>query len=147
MRPRLIIALAALLIAVVAFGGWLLGQPLHSSTDALMQTTQVDDLHITLQLDQAALGQRTVEVAVRDSAGQPVDMRGMRLRFTMTEMDMGQVEADAQPLGGGRYQAQGLSSRWWAPGRSAHRLTAPGARRPRRPSLWPSPRRARPAGR
>jgi mono/diheme cytochrome c family protein/Tol biopolymer transport system component len=106
MRSRLILALAALLIAALALGGWLLGRR-SSNSAAISQTTQVEDLHITLQLDQAALGLRTVEVVVQDSAGQPLDVRGVRLRFTMAEMDMGQIEADAQPTGRGRYQTRG----------------------------------------
>ncbi|MFL5803186.1 MAG: c-type cytochrome [Roseiflexaceae bacterium] len=106
MRPWLILALAALLIAAFVLGGWLLGRRSNSSA-AISQTTQADDLSVTLQLDQAALGLRTVEVAVQDSAGQAVDVRGVRLRFIMTQMDMGRIEADAQPAGRGRYQARG----------------------------------------
>jgi mono/diheme cytochrome c family protein len=106
MRPWLVLALAALLIVAAVLGGWLLGRR-SSSPAGVSQTTQVEDLHVTLQLDQAALGQRTVEVAVQDSAGQPIDMRGVRLRFTMVEMNMGQIEADTQPIGRGRYQAHG----------------------------------------
>jgi Tol biopolymer transport system component/mono/diheme cytochrome c family protein len=62
------------------------------------------------------LGQRVVEVAVQDSAGRPADVRAVRLRFTMAEMNMGQIEADAQSVGQGRYQAQGsffsMAGRW-----------------------------------
>jgi Tol biopolymer transport system component/mono/diheme cytochrome c family protein len=60
-----------------------------------------------MQLDLAALGVRTVEVMLQDINGAPVEVQAVRLRFTMTEMDMGVVEADAQALGQGRYQARG----------------------------------------
>ena len=53
------------------------------------------------------LGSRVIELRVTDAAGRPADLRAVRLRFTMAEMDMGKVEADAQPLGRGRYQARG----------------------------------------
>jgi mono/diheme cytochrome c family protein len=108
MRSWLVLALAALLIAVVALGGWLLGRRADQlAASGVSQTTQVDDLRVTMQLDQAALGQRVVEVAVQDAAGQAAGVRAVRLRFTMAEMDMGVVEADAQPLGDGRFQARG----------------------------------------
>ncbi len=106
MRAWLIVALVAIVVAAVAFGGWLLGRRGGTSA-AVSQTAQVGDLHVTLQLDQAALGERLVELTVRDAAGQAVDVRAVRLRFTMIEMDMGQIEADAQPAGRGRYQARG----------------------------------------
>ena len=80
------------------------------------QIAQVEDLRVTLWLDQDALGPRVVELRVADAAGRPADLRAVRLRFTMAEMDMGAVEADAQPLGGGRYQARGtffsMAGRW-----------------------------------
>jgi mono/diheme cytochrome c family protein/Tol biopolymer transport system component len=107
MRSRLVLTLAALLIAVVAFAGWLLGRAARPPATAISQTSQVGDLQVTMQLDQAALGQRVVEVAVRDAAGRPADVSAVQLSFTMAEMDMGQVAAAAQPLGQGRYQASG----------------------------------------
>ena len=95
MRSRLVLTLAALLIAVVAFAGWLLGRAARLPATAISQTSQVGELQVTLQLDQAALGQRVVEVAVRDAAGRPADVSAVQLRFTMVEMDIGQIAADA----------------------------------------------------
>jgi Tol biopolymer transport system component/mono/diheme cytochrome c family protein len=116
MRSWLVVTLAALLIALVAFGGWLIGRSTKPVATGVSQTTQVDDLRVTMQLDEAALGQRVVEVAVQDAAGRPVDVRAVQLRFTMAEMDMGQIEADAQTLSPGRYQARGtfftMAGRW-----------------------------------
>jgi Tol biopolymer transport system component/mono/diheme cytochrome c family protein len=116
MRSWLVVTLAALLIAVVAIAGWLLGRAAKPLATGISQTAQVDDLRVTMQLDQAALGERVVEVAVQDAAGRPADVRAVQLRFTMAEMDMGRIEADAQSLGGGRYQARGsffsMAGRW-----------------------------------
>jgi mono/diheme cytochrome c family protein/Tol biopolymer transport system component len=106
MRSWLVIALAALLIAAVALGGYILGRR-SAAPPGVAQTTQVDNLSITMQLDNPVVGERTVEVAVKDAAGNPVDAQSVRLRFTMVEMDMGVSELDAQPVGGGRYQARG----------------------------------------
>jgi mono/diheme cytochrome c family protein len=85
-------------------------------TAGITQTIQAGDLRITTQLDEAALGPRVIGILVRDTAGQLVDVETVRLRFTMAEMDMGQIEADAQPIGRGRYQARGsfftMAGRW-----------------------------------
>ncbi|HET9224668.1 MAG TPA: LpqB family beta-propeller domain-containing protein [Roseiflexaceae bacterium] len=107
MRSRLVLTLAVLVIAVVALAGWLLGRAARAPDSTISQTIQVGDLQVTMELDQAALGQRIVEVAVQDIAGRPADVRAVRLRFMMAEMDMGQIEADALPLGQGRYRARG----------------------------------------
>jgi mono/diheme cytochrome c family protein len=107
MRVWLIVACIAIVVAAVAFGAWLFGRRTGPIAAAVSQTAQAGDLHITLQLDQAAPGERLIELAVQDAAGQAVDVRAVRLRFTMREMDMGQVEAQAQPAGGGHYQARG----------------------------------------
>jgi YtkA-like protein len=108
MRSWLVLALAALLIAVVALAGWLIGRGAGATTAAgVSQTTQVQDLRVTLQLDQPALGPRLLELAVQDAAGQPADIQAVRLRFSMAEMDMATLETDATPLGNGRFQARG----------------------------------------
>lgn len=71
------------------------------------QTVQAGELRVTLRVDAAALGQRVFDVDVRDAGGRAVDARDVRLRFTMAEMDMGVVEAQAQPVAPGQYRAQG----------------------------------------
>jgi mono/diheme cytochrome c family protein/Tol biopolymer transport system component len=106
MRVWLIVAGVAIVVAAVAFGAWLYSRP-GPSVAAVSQTVQAGDLRVTLQLDQAAPGERRIELAVQDAAGQAVAVRAVRLRFTMAEMDMGQVEVEAQPASDGRYQARG----------------------------------------
>jgi len=106
MRSWLVVGLAALLIAAVALGGCVLGRR-SVAPSGIAQTVQVDNLSVTMQIDDPVIGERTVDIAVKDAAGNPVDAQTVRLRFTMVEMDMGVVELDAQPLGRGRYQARG----------------------------------------
>jgi mono/diheme cytochrome c family protein len=115
MRAWLIVALAALVVAVAALAMWFASRD-SSAPGVVSQTAQAGELHVTVQLDQAALGERILEVDVKDAAGGQVDLSAVRLRFTMAEMDMGRIEADAQPLGRGRYQARGsffsMAGRW-----------------------------------
>jgi mono/diheme cytochrome c family protein/Tol biopolymer transport system component len=114
MRAWQLVALAALVVAVAALIVWRAGR--DAAMPAVVQTAQVAGMRITLQLDQAVLGPRVVEIAVQDAAGEPVDLSAVRLGFTMAEMDMGRIEADAQPLGQGRFQARGafftMAGRW-----------------------------------
>jgi mono/diheme cytochrome c family protein len=116
MRAWLLIALAASVVAVVALAVWFAGRGASAPAAAVTQTAQAGELRVTVQLDQPALGQRALEIDVRDGAGELVDLSAVRLRFTMAEMDMGQLEADAQPLSRGRYQARGafftMAGRW-----------------------------------
>src|SRR6266516_3030133 len=91
MRSWLVLALVALLIAVVAFAGWMLGRRAAPTATGVAQTAQVGDVRVTVQ----------------HAAGQPVDVRAVKLRFTMNEMNMGVIEADAQPMDKGHFQARG----------------------------------------
>jgi mono/diheme cytochrome c family protein len=115
MRAWLLVALAAVFVAVIALAVWFAGRD-SSAPGVVSQTAQAGELHVTVQLDQAALGPRVLEVEIKDAAGELVDLSAVRLRFTMAEMDMGQIETDAQPLGRGRYQARGsfftMAGRW-----------------------------------
>jgi mono/diheme cytochrome c family protein len=115
MRAWLLIALAAAVAAVVALAVWFAGRD-TLAPGGVSQTAQAGELHVTVQLDQAALGPRVLHVDVKDAAGELVELNAVRLRFSMAEMDMGQLEADAQPLGRGRYQARGsfftMAGRW-----------------------------------
>jgi len=115
MRSLVTFALVALAIAVVALAGWMLGRAAPPAA-GIAQTVQVEDLRVTVQLDQAALGSRIVNVTVQDANDRPLDLSAVRLRFTMPEMDMGTIEADAQPIGQGRFQASGMfftmAGRW-----------------------------------
>jgi mono/diheme cytochrome c family protein len=71
---------------------------------------------VTLQLDDAALGPRVIDVLITDVAGMPIDASEVRLRFSMTEMDMGTIETAAERVSPGRFQARGpfftMAGRW-----------------------------------
>jgi mono/diheme cytochrome c family protein len=117
MRAWPLAALAAVfVVAAVALFLWFGARNETVPATGATQIAQVEDLRVMLWLDQEALGPRVVEVRVTDAAGRPADLRAVRLRFTMAEMDMGAVEADTQPLGDGRYQARGtffsMAGRW-----------------------------------
>jgi Tol biopolymer transport system component/mono/diheme cytochrome c family protein len=117
MRSWHVFALIAVLIAVLALAGWLLGNSaVRAPSNAIAQTKAIDNLRITIQLDQAALGPRVVDVALQDAAGKPLDGCAVRLGFSMAEMDMGTVEAVAQPVSQGHFQARGsfftMAGRW-----------------------------------
>jgi mono/diheme cytochrome c family protein len=108
---------AGLLLACLAMLYiWLHGRDSAAPIAGPSQTLQAGDMTVTLRLDAAALGPRVVEVQIHDPAGQPVDVDTVRLRFSMAEMDMGSIEADARPVGRGRFQAQGsffsMAGRW-----------------------------------
>src|SRR6185295_218649 len=107
MRAWPLAAIAALVIAAAALILWLAGRDEPLPATGVTQIAQIEDLRVTFWLDQDALGPRVIELRVADAAGRPADLRSVRLRFTMAEMDMGTVEADAQPLGRGRYQVRG----------------------------------------
>ncbi|HEY1013137.1 MAG TPA: FixH family protein [Herpetosiphonaceae bacterium] len=47
-------------------------------------------------------------VSLKDAAGAPVDGADVYLDLVMTTMEMGQNKPLATPLGGGRYQMQGI---------------------------------------
>ncbi len=116
MRAWPFAALAAVFVAAAALILWLAVRNETVPVSDVTQIVQVDDLRVTLWLDQDALGPRVAEVRVADAAGHPAELGAVQLRFTMAEMDMGAVEVDAQPLGGGRYQARGtffsMAGRW-----------------------------------
>jgi Tol biopolymer transport system component/mono/diheme cytochrome c family protein len=71
------------------------------------QTAQAGELSVTLRMDEAALGQRVVDLIVADAAGKPVDIGAVHLRFSMIGMDMGNIEINAQPVSAGHFQARG----------------------------------------
>ncbi len=113
-----VVGLGIALVAgfVVVIVGWLPDPSPNSSPAGVVQTAQAGDLRVTMQLDDTALGPREIEVLIHDSAGRPVDVNTVRLRFSMAEMDMSTIEADAQPVSRGRFQAQGpfftMAGRW-----------------------------------
>jgi Tol biopolymer transport system component/mono/diheme cytochrome c family protein len=107
MRSWQVITIIIALIAAVAVGGWLLGRNARSSATGVAQTVQAGELRVTLRMDQAAIGQRVVDLMVADAAGKPVDIGAVRLRFAMIGMDMGKTEINAQPISTGHFQASG----------------------------------------
>lgn len=116
MGSRLVFALVALLIAIVALAGWLLQRGAHTRAAEVSQTAQAGDLRVTVQLDQARPGLRVLGVLVEDAAGKPVDECAVRLRFSMPDMSMSPIVADAQRVSKGRFQARGqffsMVGRW-----------------------------------
>jgi mono/diheme cytochrome c family protein len=107
MRSWHVIAIVATLIVAVAIGGWLLGRNPRRSATGVAQTARAGELSVTLRMDEAAIGQRVVDLIVADAAGKPVDIGAVRLRFAMIGMDMGNTEINAQPVGAGHFQASG----------------------------------------
>jgi mono/diheme cytochrome c family protein len=105
---RFDIALGGLLVTLLAVSWWVFS---HRAADTLeggiIQTAQAGDVQVTLRLDDAALGQRVLDLAVNNAAGTPVAISAVQLRFTMTEMDMGTTDVTAQPIGTGHFQARG----------------------------------------
>src|SRR5215211_2275349 len=107
MRSWHVIAIVVALIAAVAVGGWLLGRNSSPLDTGVAQTAKAGELSVTLRMDEAALGQRVVDLIVADAAGKPVDVGEVRLRFTMIGMDMGNSEINADPVSAGHFQARG----------------------------------------
>lgn len=105
-----------LLLGLALLAGWLRGADDPLAATAQRQTIQAGELTITLQLDDAALGARAIDVLVADAAGRPADADAVRLRFSMAEMAMAAAEAEAQPLRQGHFQARGsfftMAGRW-----------------------------------
>lgn len=91
----------------MAVGGWLLGRNARQLATSVAQTVQAGELSVTLWMDEAALGQRVVDLLVANAAGEPVDIGAVRLRFAMIGMDMGNTEINAQPVSTGHFQASG----------------------------------------
>lgn len=107
MRSWHIFAIVAVLIVGVAVGGWLLSRGAPELTTGTAQTIRSGELNVTLRVDQQSLGDRVIEVSVKDTAGQPVSVGELRLRFAMLDMNMGISEVVAQPAATGRFQARG----------------------------------------
>src|SRR5262245_57462230 len=116
MRSWQVFTLVALLIINAGGGGLLLARNSRPSAIAAVQTAKAGDLSSTMRLDDAALGARVIDITVRDTAGRPADVGAVRLRFAMAEMDMGNSDVVAQPLGAGHFQARGsfftMAGRW-----------------------------------
>lgn len=107
-RSWQILLVVAILIGAVALGGWLLGRSATPApTSGVAQTTQLDNLRVTVQLDQATTDSRAVDVAVRDAGGQLQDVSSVRLRFYRSDADVGTMEAGAERMQAGQFRANG----------------------------------------
>jgi len=107
MRSWRVFAIVAALLAAVAVVGWLIGRSARPFANSVTQTVQAGELKVSLRMDEAAIGQRVVDLMIADAAGKPVDIAAARLRFSMIGMDMGTIEIDAQPVSAGHFQARG----------------------------------------
>src|SRR5215216_5129449 len=86
---RTTILSVGLALGIVIVGGWFFFGANRVPTTGVSQTTQAGDLHVTMQLDDTVLGARVINLLVKDASGQMVDVNTARLRFAMTDMDMG----------------------------------------------------------
>src|SRR5215213_1806469 len=115
-KSILLVSLVLTLGIAAVTGGWLFLSARSASAPTVSQIMQIDNLRVTLDLDQAALGTRTVNIAVNDASGTPVNIPMARLTSSMTEMAMGQIEMDTQAVGTGRFRAHGqfftMAGRW-----------------------------------
>lgn len=108
LSTKLVLALLGFaLVAAIVLVVWLRGRNEPSPIAGSTQTVQTNGLNVTMQLDDTAPGPRVIDVFFNDAAGEPVEVGNVRLRFRMVEMDMGVVEADAQPVSRGRFQVRG----------------------------------------
>ncbi len=89
-RSILVIGIVLTLGIALVTGGWLFLRVRSASAPTVSQTMQIDNVRVTLDLDQAALGTRTVTIAVNDTSGIPVDIPMARVTSSMAEMAMGQ---------------------------------------------------------
>lgn len=115
MKRSLSITSVALLVVLVSVAVWWL-QRAPEPPPAFTQTQQDANLRVTLQLDDTALGERTINILLQDANGAAVDAQSVRLRFSMAEMDMGTLEAEAERVATGHYRVTGnfftMVGRW-----------------------------------
>jgi Tol biopolymer transport system component/mono/diheme cytochrome c family protein len=107
MRSWQVFAIIGGVIAAVAVGGWLLGRGVRPLATGVSQSAQAGDMRVTVRVDDTTVGSRVIDVTVDDANGRPADIGGVKLRFSMVDMDMGTSEVKAQPVGTGHFQARG----------------------------------------
>src|SRR5215213_3481986 len=73
-KSILLVSLVLTLGIAAVTGDWLVLGARSASAPTVSQTMQIDNLRVTLDLDQAALGTRTVNIAVNDASGTPVNI-------------------------------------------------------------------------
>src|SRR4029453_6281708 len=102
------LTLAGLVVILLAISAWGLShQTADSLAGGITQTAQAGDVQGTLRLDDAALGERVLDLAGNDAAGARVAVSAVQLRFAMAAMDMGTTDVTAQSIGTGHFQARG----------------------------------------
>jgi copper transport protein len=99
------------------------GAPVKSTNQSesapLVYQGKMDDLIYSLVINPGSVGMNTFEVSLKERNGQPLTQAdGVRLRFTMLDMDMGTQELDLMPVPSrpGHYTvnsiALGMSGHW-----------------------------------
>ena len=79
------------------------GAPVKSTNQSgsapLTYQGKMDDLIYSLVINPGSVGMNTFEVSLKERNGQPLTQAdGVRLRFTMMDMDMGTQELDLMPV-------------------------------------------------
>lgn len=105
-RGVIVLSVTLALLSAMVLGAWLLSHDTERPVVGMTQTVQVDELQITMQIDDTTLGTRQIDVLIHDANDQPFPVTSVQLRFTMAEMDMGAIMVDAQPVDRGHFQAQ-----------------------------------------
>lgn len=143
LRREAMLGAAVLLCAALlgAFAGTLVAPPTSAGTTAptgpFLQTQQVGDHTITLNVVPAKFGANTFTVTVKDSKGQPVSNAIVVATTVMLDMDMGEESATLTPVGAdqpGVYSGQGnltMGGHW----KIIVKVALPGAPEPLTPSF------------
>jgi copper transport protein len=111
-----------LAILVLAVTGLLTGLPPATTAPGqavpYTATQPAGDLQVTFSVDPNQAGENRLTLTIADAAGQPVDGAQAGVILSHLDMDMGQRQLIAGPLGGGRYQTSGnfidMEGRWTA---------------------------------
>ena len=74
---------------------------------AVTQTNETGHFSIAMSLDAAALGQRSIDLHIRDKAGADTDVEEMIVAPVMREMGMASPEMRAQRIAVGQYRVTG----------------------------------------
>src|SRR5829696_5625611 len=71
---RLMFLGVGLALSIVIVSGWLFVRANRTPATGVTQTTQAGDLHVTMQLDDTAIGARVIDLLVKDASGRMVDV-------------------------------------------------------------------------
>lgn len=73
----------------------------------ITQTSETAHFSITMSLDAAALGQRSIDLRIKDKAGVDTDVEQLIVAPVMREMGMASPEMTAQRIAAGQYRVTG----------------------------------------